>query len=54
MKCGQKCAKEKCQLWVILTNTVKDSDGKVESKLEGKCAISWIPQLLIELRNKGV
>lgn len=46
---------ERCPRWVILTNNYV-VEGKPVSKEEGKCAIAWIPSLLIEIRqalNKG-
>lgn len=36
-------------LWVELFSNYKDKNGKMVQRLEGKCALSWIPQLLIEL-----
>jgi hypothetical protein len=52
--CVYNCLKEKCPKWVVLTNIIKLDNGEVKNELQGKCAIAWIPQLLIELRNKGI
>lgn len=37
----QDCLKEECSLWVALTSNQEE---------HGKCALAWIPTLLIELR----
>jgi len=50
--CIYNCLKEKCPQWVILNNSVKLENGETKNTPEGRCAIAWIPQLLIELRNK--
>ena len=49
--CVYNCLKEKCPLWVSLTTSYKE-DGTDKHKSEGRCTFAWIPQLLIELRNK--
>lgn len=52
--CVYNCLKEECPKWVILTNSTKLENGETKNTSEGRCAIAWIPQLLIELRNKGI
>lgn len=41
---------ERCPKWVILNMNYIVED-KPTTKQEGKCAIAWIPTLLVELRQ---
>jgi hypothetical protein len=49
--CVQSCGKEKCPQWVIMYHHIKDSDGKEHTEADGRCAMAWIPVLLIELKQ---
>jgi len=52
LNCVYRCLKEKCPWWVVLdTHYKEDKTGKDMVKTEGKCAIAWIPQLMIELKE---
>jgi hypothetical protein len=45
--CVKNCGKEKCPLWVV-----NYSDGPEGKKIaDGRCAIHWIPVLMIEIRQ---
>jgi hypothetical protein len=50
--CIYNCLKEKCPLWVVLTNTYTLENGESKKELEGKCTFAWIPQLLVELKQE--
>jgi len=45
--CVFYCLKEECPLWVILIQNFKDK-GPLP---QGKCAIAWLPTLMIELKQ---
>jgi len=49
--CAFNCMKEKCPKWVVLYHNLIDDKGVVTKKSEGKCAMAWIPSLLIELNE---
>lgn len=49
--CAHACLKEKCPKWVVMYHHITTHDGKQETKQEGKCAMAWIPTLLIELKE---
>jgi len=49
--CVRDCLKEKCPLWVVLDDNYIDDKGNKITKLEGKCAIAWLPQMFIELKQ---
>ena len=49
--CVYFCLKEKCPKWVILNNIITLDNGQTETKTEGRCAIAWIPTLLVELKG---
>jgi len=49
--CALACKKEQCPKWVILTQKFIDKDNKEVSMSIGKCAIAWLPNLLIELNT---
>ena len=51
MNCVKYCGKQKCPQWVILNHNVVDSKGGFKVVPEGKCAIAWIPSLLIEINQ---
>ncbi len=44
----KKCKEKECPLWVKLY--LNTTDGK--SKEEHKCAIAWIPTILVELKKE--
>lgn len=48
--CAFNCLKDKCPKWVVLGQRINLSDGTEQDKMEGKCAVAWIPQLLVEIR----
>jgi hypothetical protein len=50
--CALNCIKEKCPKWVILNQNIIDAEGNKKVVPEGKCAIAWIPTLMIELFKK--
>jgi len=55
MSCVGKCPKSTdCPLWIVLTNIITLSTGEVKNELVGKCAFAWLPQLLVELKGKGI
>jgi len=41
---------QRCPRWVILDRTY-NIEGKIEVKTLGRCAIAWLPDLLIETRH---
>ena len=43
---GKKCEEKECAFWLTLFRT----DTKGESVELGKCAVTWIPFLITELR----
>lgn len=47
MNCVANCGKDKCPLWVV--NYSNGPEGKRIA--DGRCAIHWIPVLMIELRQ---
>lgn len=49
--CAFNCIKEKCPKWVVLNHTITLENGETKNVPEGKCAIAWIPTLLIELKQ---
>jgi hypothetical protein len=49
--CAFNCLKEKCPKWVILDQKITQEDGAISNIQTGKCAIAWIPLLLIELKE---
>lgn len=51
--CSFNCTKEKCPKWVVLNHTVALKDGTIKDVPEGRCAIAWLPTLIIEL-NKAI
>lgn len=46
------CSEKNCPLWVQMTTTFVDKEGKNHPKDIGKCTLAWTPQLLIELKEK--
>lgn len=51
--CAFNCIKEKCPKWVVLNHFVTDDKGNTKNVPEGKCAVAWIPYLMIELLGKN-
>jgi hypothetical protein len=49
--CSFNCPREKCPKWVILNHSVTSEDGTVKNIPEGKCALAWLPILLVELKE---
>lgn len=49
--CALSCQKEKCPKWVILNQNIVLEGGETKAVPEGRCAIAWIPTLLIELKQ---
>lgn len=45
------CSGKSCPLWVEMTTTYKEKDGKEHNQVNGKCSFYWTPQLLTEIRN---
>lgn len=45
------CSKELCPMWVSFDLKI---EGKLQHQPNGKCAVAWTPQLLIELREELV
>lgn len=41
---------KRCPRWVIMKRTYL-IDGKSQENCEGRCAIAWIPDILIELKD---
>lgn len=53
MQCAKQCEKEKCPIFVKLTTSYDDAETKKKiSKEEGRCAIAWLPILLVELKQE--
>jgi hypothetical protein len=51
--CAFNCIKDRCPKWVILNrNIIINETGEKKVIPEGKCAIAWIPELMIELLGK--
>jgi len=53
MNCVKACPKDekKCPLWTVMYRTSKGEDGKERTDAEGKCAVAWIPTLLVEINQ---
>ena len=50
--CVFHCLKEKCPQWVVLSHMIKvEGSDKPTFQPVGKCAMAWIPQLLVELKE---
>lgn len=49
--CVRDCQKEKCPVWVTLNNSYVDEKGNKTEKMEGRCAIAWLPQMFIEVKH---
>lgn len=56
--CEQYCKEGKlpgermCPKWVILNMNYKNKEtGEITVRPEGKCAMAWIPSLLVELKE---
>lgn len=54
MECGLMCPRDekKCPKWVIMYQHIKNEDGTEKTIPDGRCAISWIPVILIELKQE--
>ena len=54
MNCALNCAKEACPAnnWVVFSRQIIDDKGGKKEVLEGRCAIGWIPAMLLELRKE--
>lgn len=53
VECGLNCPRDsrKCPKYVELFNHTKTESGEIKTTSEGRCAIAWIPTLLIELKQ---
>lgn len=53
MTCTKECEKEQCPIFIKLTTSYEDAATKKKvSKEEGRCAIAWLPILLVELKEE--
>lgn len=52
--CGTNCPRDekKCPKWVVMYQHIKNEDGTTKDIADGRCAIAWIPVLLIELKQE--
>lgn len=49
--CAFNCSKEKCPKWVVLNHVITLENGDKKAVPEGRCALAWIPNLLVELKQ---
>jgi hypothetical protein len=53
VECGLNCPRDsrKCPKYIEFLNHTKTESGEIKTTSEGRCAIAWLPTLLIELNQ---